>query len=115
MKLLEKQFQNEVIKYLQNNKIWYKRTQMGFESGTPDIICIYKGLFVGLELKRPDGKGKATKQQEKVKKDIEDSKGIVLIVNNLSDIISLFKTIDWFLYDIEDQRSAMRRCVGNNY
>lgn len=91
MSNLEKDFQKEVIKYLKEQKIWHYRTQMGQQSGIPDIIAVYEGMFIGLELKRPDGKGKATQQQLKVLEDITNAGGIARLVSNLDEVKTALK------------------------
>lgn len=82
----EKALQNEIIKYLKDRKVFHYRTQMGMKSGMPDIIAIYCGVFVGIEIKRPDGKGVATEQQVKMLNDIREAGGVAGIVENILDL-----------------------------
>lgn len=102
---LELAFQKEVIKWLNKHKIYHFRTQMGNKSGLPDIICCINGIFVGLELKRPDGKGKPTKQQEKICKDINDIGGVGLFVTSIDTLQDLCnylntnKELERFIYE----------------
>ena len=49
------------------------------KSGVPDIVCCYKGLFLGLECKA--GKNKATELQKMNLEQIKEAGGIALIVN----------------------------------
>jgi Holliday junction resolvase len=59
------------------------------KSGVPDIVGCYKGKFFGIECKA--GKNKPTALQEKNLKDITESGGIALVVNeaNMHDITKL--------------------------
>ena len=56
-------------------------------SGVPDIVGCYKGKFFGIECKA--GKGKTTPLQDKNLKDIDEAKGISLVVNenNIDDVL----------------------------
>lgn len=58
-------------------------------SGVPDIVGCYKGKFFGIECKA--GKNKPTALQEKNLKDITESNGIALVVNeaNMRNITEL--------------------------
>jgi Holliday junction resolvase len=55
-------------------------------SGVPDIICCYKGRFIGIECKA--GKGKTTALQEKNLNNIMTAGGTALVVNedNIEDV-----------------------------
>ena len=94
MSRLESEFQKEVLTYLKAHKIWHYRTQMGTQSGLPDIIACVHGLFVGLELKRPDGKGKLTLQQEKVIKDIKATGGFAWSISDMEQLKALLDFIE---------------------
>lgn len=92
-KRLESDLQADVLAYLQKHKIWHYRTQMGQQSGLPDIIACVLGEFVGIELKREDGTGAATKQQSKVLEDINASGGVGLLIDSLDDLKRLIEVI----------------------
>ncbi len=51
--MLEKDFQNEVIKFLKRHNIYYiKVWGGGFQrAGIPDLIICLKGKFIAIELK----------------------------------------------------------------
>lgn len=87
----EKTFQNEVIKYLKKHKIWHYRSQMGNMSGLPDIIACYEGIFVGIELKRPDGKGRATQQQLLTIDQIFNAGGIAGVIESIDQLEKLLR------------------------
>ena len=107
---LEKELQNKVIKYLTSRQIQVHRTQMGFESGEPDLWIVYRGMFVGIELKRPDGKGKPTHQQLKKQRDINKAGGFALITDNVNDVRRLLDHIDSFKFTLADiQTTTYRR------
>ena len=55
-------------------------------SGVPDFLCCVNGKFLAIEAKA--GKGTTTALQEKNLKQIEESGGVALVINetNLADI-----------------------------
>lgn len=103
----ELRFQNQVIKYLRDNKIFHFRYTASTTFGLPDIICIVDGLFVGLELKNPNGKGRASELQILTAEAIVESGGIAYYniesLEEVKDIIEearikrLSKTDYWWI------------------
>lgn len=60
--MLEKDFQNEVIKFLKKQNIYYiKVWGGGFQrAGIPDLIICLKGKFIAIELKNETRKTNTT-------------------------------------------------------
>lgn len=85
--------QNKVIKWLKENKIWHFRYPASTTFGIPDILCLYKGVFVGLEIKRPDGKGVASGLQKAMINSIIENGGVAILVDSLEDVVKLFEDI----------------------
>lgn len=55
----EKQFENKIKTYLKNKGAWYIKYWGGggfTKAGIPDILCCYKGRFIAIEVKAPNGK-----------------------------------------------------------
>jgi len=55
----EKQFENKIKAYLKNKGVWYIKYWGGggfTKAGIPDILCCYKGRFIAIEVKAPNGK-----------------------------------------------------------
>ena len=64
----------------------------GFQaSGIPDILCCYKGLFVGIEVKSPTGKGRASDVKKLKIKAIRNSGGVAFITDNLKEVERILK------------------------
>ena len=63
-------------------------------SGIPDILCCYKGLFIGIEVKSPTGKGRASDIQKLKIKAIRDAGGVAFITDNIEDVERVLKFID---------------------
>ena len=59
-------------------------------AGTPDIIGILKGRFVGVEMKRPKTKnrqaGKQETAQEKFQRNCERANGIYILARSVHDV-----------------------------
>lgn len=90
---IESDFQRQVISYLKQKRVWFFRFQAQSNlNGLPDIICLYKGFFIGLELKAD--KGNPTELQLMKIKTINENGGIGVITNDLSEIKGIFNKID---------------------
>jgi hypothetical protein len=85
----EKDFENEIRKFLNKKKIYhfkfwggnYKTTHGSFimtKKGVPDLICVVNGVFVGLEIKNE--KGKPTEEQIKNLGEINACGGLGFVV-----------------------------------
>ena len=61
-------------------------------SGIPDIICCYKGHFLGLEAKRPGGK--LTELQKRTLAKINAAGGIALRVESVDDVKAVIAQAD---------------------
>ena len=91
--MLEGAFQNKVLKYLKTvvGGHWIKIHASSYQStGEPDIVGCYKGRFYGLELKRPDGKGKASVKQIQKLSSIRREGGIAMVIDNMETLKQLF-------------------------
>lgn len=108
IKSLEKPLQDSVIDYLNSRRIWHIRMNMGSDSGLPDIIGNYHGMFLGIELKRPDKKGKATDQQKKVISDINKSGGYATLIDSIEALELFLKEVDLCLHK-SDQEPIRRK------
>ena len=79
------------------------KTQGGAGIGLPDIIMCYKGYFVGMELKREDGKGHATDVQKKHLEEINNNWGIGVVIDSYEGFLALLADIDATIIPIEDE------------
>ena len=91
--ILESKIQKQVIKYLKDNRIYHFRFQAQANlNGLPDIIALYKGVLIGMELKKEDGK--PTELQLKKLQAINENGGIGIIVKSVEDVSKLINYID---------------------
>lgn len=61
-------------------------------AGIPDIICCYKGRFLGLEVKRPGGR--LTALQQRVLEKINRAGGIARRVESVADVKAVIRQAD---------------------
>ena len=83
----EKAIENKIKQYLKTVEDLYFFKEHGGLYGTagvPDIICCYKGRFIALEVKAPDGKAKAL--QDATIRRIIGAGGIARIVRSLEEV-----------------------------
>ena len=95
MSKLEHEIQNEIMAYLVSNKIFAWRQNTGAISikdrfirfglkGTSDILGIYKGIFLAIEVKT--AQGKLRKEQVFFLRKIKDQGGIAIVARSLDDV-----------------------------
>lgn len=77
----EKKVKTKVVAILKEFGAYYFYASTGGygSSGVPDIVCCYKGRFVGIECKA--GKGKTTALQEKNIAQIITQGGLAMVIN----------------------------------
>lgn len=91
--MLESKIQKDIRDYLTKKRVYHWRFQAQTNlNGIPDILCLYKGFFIGLELKQENGV--ATGLQLRKIQNINDNGGIGLIVKSVEEVKQLFDKID---------------------
>lgn len=96
----ESDLQSSIMEWLDIHKVFYWRNNTGaFKTenrfvkfgykGSPDIICVYGGQFVGIECKSP--KGKQSENQKEFQKKLEDAGGTYILAYNIDTVIIYFK------------------------
>ncbi len=69
-------------------------------SGVPDIICCYRGRFLGMECKLPGGK--LTELQKRAIEKITRACGIARRVESVEDAKAMIRLVDAELLDLMD-------------
>ena len=92
----ESRLQKQVLDYLKSRGgHWIKIHASSFQSeGEPDIIGCYRGYFVAIELKNPNGKGRLSPMQEYKLNSIQENQGHTLVATQLSQVVGLLDDID---------------------
>jgi Holliday junction resolvase len=92
LKTPEGKVQAEIVDYLKKHKIWHFRYNANVTYGMPDIIAIYHGYFVGIEVKAENGV--ATELQEKMKESIEQAGGYHVFAKSTNDVYKIIRRIE---------------------
>lgn len=89
----EKTIENKIKEYLFSKGIYYFKVHgSSFQvSGIPDIVCCYKGMFVGIEVKRPGALNEQSEQQKIHERNIRKSGGIYLLVDNVQTVVDFIE------------------------
>ena len=80
----EKKVKDKVVKLLKQYGVYYffPATHGFGRSGVPDVVCCYKGHFIGIECKA--GNNTPTALQEKEMADIRKAGGTTFVINELN-------------------------------
>lgn len=93
----ESEIQRDILDYLAKRQVFHYRQNTGAfvdsknhfyrfgSKGSPDIVCIIGGRYVGLEVKTP--KGKLSPDQAEFHRQIIKAGGIVFTVRSLDEAI----------------------------
>lgn len=78
----------KVYKILKEKKVYYFTPQTGGygRSGVPDIICCYRGTFIGIECKAGGNKTTPLQEAEMEKIRMAGGKTFVINENNLHEL-----------------------------
>lgn len=85
--LSEKEITNQIRSLLRQFGIFHWKAWQGLGStpGVPDILGVYKGLFLGIEVKTL--RGKLSPHQENFIAKIKDEGGIAFVARSVDDVI----------------------------
>ena len=87
MHLKEKDVTDEIRQYLKIRGVWhYKQWQgLGSMAGVSDIIGIYKGRYLAIEVKGP--KGQVTEKQQRFIDRVNIEGGLAFVARGVEDVI----------------------------
>lgn len=93
----QQQITREILRYLASKSIFHYRQKSGAVSsgqggfhrfgtvGSPDIVCVIKGRYMGIEIKAP--KGKQTEHEKEFQNKLEQAGGMYILAYSLDDVI----------------------------
>lgn len=96
----ESELQRQILDYLALKRIFhYRNNSGGFKDaaghfyrfgalGSPDIICVIDGQYVGIEVKAP--KGKQSDHQKEFQRKLEEAGGKYILAYSLDDVMNGF-------------------------
>ena len=94
--MLERDIVAAIKKYLSSLGcdvfFWKEHGSVYGTNGVPDIICCYKGRFLGLECKLPGGR--LTKLQKRTIEKINHAGGIACRVESVEDVKRVIERVD---------------------
>ena len=101
--MLEKDITAAIMRYLKTVRELFCFKEHGGIYGTaglPDIICCYRGRFVGFEVKAPDGR--LSKLQEITIAKIKAAKGEAFKVTSVEEVRKILDDLEVQPYDSVD-------------
>ena len=94
--MLERDIVTAIKKYLallgSDVFFWKEHGSVYGTNGVPDIVCCYKGRFLGLECKRPGGR--LTELQKRAIEKINRAGGIACRVESVEDVKRVIARVD---------------------
>lgn len=75
----EQDIQRKIIKYLESVGAYVVKVVASNKSGTPDILACYRGIFLAIEVKRPETKTNVSELQEYNIKKIKEAGGVAIV------------------------------------
>lgn len=92
----ESALQASVIEYLRGRDTYVYNAGGSASSakGTADLLVCYKGRFLALELKRPDGSYGETRQQAIRRGQVVKAGGASAVVASIGDVATVLRQID---------------------
>ena len=102
--MLERDIVTAIRKYLASLGsdvfFWKEHGSMYGTNGVPDIICCYKGRFLGLECKLPGGR--LTELQKRAIEKINRAGGIACRVESVEDVKRVIERVELERSDTND-------------
>jgi hypothetical protein len=96
MAKVESKIQREIIEYLNSLPEAYVYNAVGnavSAKGTSDLLVCYKGLFLALEVKRPDGSYALQTDQAIRQRQVRKAHGIAEVVTSIKDVATLLRSL----------------------
>ena len=94
--MLERDIVTAIKKYLallgSDVFFWKEHGSVYGTNGVPDIICCYKGRFLGLECKRPGGR--LTELQKRAIEKINRAGGVACRVESVENVKRMIERVD---------------------
>ena len=93
----EQDIQRKIIKYLESVGAYVVKVVASNKSGTPDILACYRGIFLAVEVKRPETKTNVSELQEYNIKKIKEAGGIAIVSWDLDAVKAVVEDINLML------------------
>lgn len=93
----EQDIQRKIIKYLESVGAYVVKVVASNKSGTPDILACYRGIFLAIEVKRPETKTNVSELQEYNIKKIKEAGGVAIVSWDLDAVKATIDDINLML------------------
>jgi archaeal holliday junction resolvase (hjc) len=93
----EQDIQRKIIKYLESVGAYVVKVVASNKSGTPDILACYRGIFLAIEVKRPETKTNVSELQEYNIKKIKEAGGVAIVSWDLDAVKAVVENINLML------------------
>lgn len=93
----EQDIQRKIIKYLESVGAYVVKVVASNKSGTPDILACYRGIFLAVEVKRPETKTNVSELQEYNIKKIKEAGGVAIVSWDLDAVKATIENINLML------------------
>ena len=90
----EQDIQRKIIKYLESVGAYVVKVVASNKSGTPDILSCYRGIFLAIEVKRPETKTNVSELQEYNIKKIKEAGGVAIVSWDLDAVKAVVENIN---------------------
>ena len=91
---MEKVVQYKIKSYLESKGAYVVKVIQATKSGVPDLLVCYKGLFIGIEVKRPSTKNNVSKLQVHNLNLIRAAEGTAIVAWDVDMIKDLLEDLD---------------------
>lgn len=82
----EQRIQTRILRELKKRGIYAVKIITASRNGVPDILCCYRGRFIGIEVKTP--KGRLSAAQDFHLKLIDKAGGVAVIARSWEDVFN---------------------------
>lgn len=89
----EQQIQTKIKDWLENNGAYVVKVVQATKAGVPDLLVCYKGMFIGIEVKRLSTKNNVSKLQRHNLNLIQAAEGKTIVAWDLDMVIDFFKEL----------------------
>lgn len=90
----EQDIQRKIIKYLESVGAYVVKVVASNKSGTPDILACYRGIFLAIEVKRPETKTNVSELQIYNIKKIKEAGGVAIVSWDLDTVKATIEGIN---------------------
>lgn len=90
----EQDIQRKIIKYLESVGAYVVKVVASNKSGTPDILACYRGIFLAVEVKRPETRTNVSELQEYNIKKIKEAGGVAIVSWDLDAVKATIEDIN---------------------